>query len=404
MLPGLHDHHIHLLALAASYRSVRLEVDTDLAEAVTAAHTLAQGGTWLRVVGLDDAHGPVDRDRLDRLVPDRPIRVQHRSGAAWVLNSQALAIIGRSEVADGWLHRVDEVAGWPRDLPDLSEVGSRLARMGVTGVTDATPFTDRSSTQALASAHLRGALPQRLVVTGDPSIATSPAPEGCELGPVKVVVGDHSLPTIGELVDALRAARRAGRAVAVHCVTRVGLVLALAAWEEVGTAAGDRIEHGSVIPAELIDRLVDLGLGVVTQPGFIADRGDRYLSDVEPDDRPHLYRCASLLAAGIPVAGSTDAPFGPEDPWAAIAAAIDRRTKTGAVLGAGERVDPAVALGMFLGSPDDPGGPARRVAPGARADLCLLDRPLASALADPSSAHVRSTWIGGRPMVEDQRV
>ena len=84
---------------------------------------------------------------------------------------------------------------------------------------------------------------------------------------------------------------------------------------------GDRIEHASVTPPEVIAVMAHLSLTVVTQPAFVAARGDVYLRDVDPADRPDLYRCASLLEAGVAVGGSTDAPFGPDDPWLAMRAA-----------------------------------------------------------------------------------
>ena len=37
---------------------------------------------------------PLDRDRLDALVPHRPARVQHRSGSMWVLNTAAIDAAG----------------------------------------------------------------------------------------------------------------------------------------------------------------------------------------------------------------------------------------------------------------------------------------------------------------------
>jgi predicted amidohydrolase YtcJ len=173
------------------------------------------------------------------------------------------------------------------------------------------------------------------------------------------------------------------------------LVLALVAWEQVGSAPGDRIEHGSVVPAELVGAVGDLGLTVVTQPGFIAARGDDYLRDVEADDLEHLYRCATLEQGGVRVAGSTDAPYGPADPWVAMRAAVDRAAPSGAVVGAQERVTPVRALELFLGPLERPADPPRRVEPGMRADLCLLDIPLAAGLDELSSAHVRATWAGG---------
>jgi predicted amidohydrolase YtcJ len=170
-------------------------------------------------------------------------------------------------------------------------------------------------------------------------------------------------------------------------VTRLQLVLALAAIEAAGAAAGDRIEHGSVIPGDLIPQLVRLGLTVVTQPGFVAERGDEYLTDVDAEDLPHLYRVRSLLDAGVSVALSTDAPYTNPNPWRAIGAAVYRRTPDGAVLGPDERVDAATALGLFTS--DEP------IEVGSRADLCLLETPTADVLADPAAAPVRATLVNG---------
>jgi predicted amidohydrolase YtcJ len=405
LIPGLHDHHLHLLAMAAARRSTDVSACVDAGafdEAVLRAARTSSAGRagWVRVVGLDDHHGPVDRIRLDRLAPDRPVRVQHRSGAAWVLNTRALAVTELADVApDGWVHRnEDELTRRWEDgepLPALGPVGRRLASLGVTGVTDATPTTDPTALTALAAARRDGVVRQRVIATGGPVLAASAFPAELERGPVKVVIGDHALPSVPELVEAFQLARRAGRAVAVHCVTRVALVLALTAWSEVGTVQGDRVEHGSVIPLELLSTLADLGLTVVTQPGFVRERGDRYLREVDADDVDHLYRCGSLLAAGIGVGGSTDAPFGPDDPWVAIATMVSRTTTSGRLLGPGEVVAPTVALARFLSDPLDPGGPPRTVRAGIAADLVLLDRDLSRALDAPSSRHVAATWVGG---------
>ena len=183
----------------------------------------------------------------------------------------------------------------------------------------------------------------------------------------------------------------------VTTAARLGLVIALAAWEEVGALPGDRIEHGAVIPLELLAQIANLGLTVVTQPGFIADRGDDYLRDVELHDQPHLWRCGSLLDAGIAVGGSTDAPFGPADPWIAIASAVDRQTPHGSILGPNERINAQAALDMLLTPPSQPGGRPRSVSIGSPANLCLLNAPLEKALTTPSSAHVRSAIIRGKP-------
>src|SRR5207302_2900363 len=108
------------------------------------------------------------------------------------------------------------------------------------------------------------------------------------------------------------------------------------------------------------------------------------------------YRCAGLTKASIKVGGSSDAPFGSPDPWAAIETAITRRTNNGEVLGPEERLSPERALSLFLTSADDPGGRPRRVEPGGPANVCLLHRPLNDALNEPSAEHVVLTIRAGR--------
>lgn len=400
LLPGLHDHHLHLLAMAARDRSLDVGATADpvaFEMRLRAAHERLPGGEWLRVVGYDEAHGPLHPDRLDRLAPGRAVRVQHRTGAAWMLSSTGATLAG-VEPGTEWRHRDDERLGrsWQGDgPPDLAAIGARLASYGVTGVTDATPSTEPASFETLATARARGDLPQRVVVTGGPALATHQPPDGLEPGPVKIIVSDHDLPHPDQLAAWFQVAHRADRPVAVHCVTRVALVLALVAWEQVGAVPGDRIEHASVVPLELLGPLASLGVQVVTQPAFVHAHGDRYLRTVDRDDVPHLYRCASLIEAGIGVGGSTDAPFGPEDPWVAIRTATDRRTRNGDVLGSREAVPARTALDAFLSRLDAPGGPPRRVGIGDVADLCLLDAPLDRVLAAPYPGRVVATWVQG---------
>ncbi|WP_369829547.1 amidohydrolase family protein [Nocardia sp. 852002-20019_SCH5090214] len=129
--------------------------------------------------------------------------------------------------------------------------------------------------------------------------------------------------------------------------------------------------------------------------GFCA-RGDDYVRHVDPVDLPDLYRCRSLLDASVPLALSSDAPYGPIDPWAIVEAAVNRTTATGTVVNSDERVAAAAALRGYLGSPACPGGAPRRVRVGAPADLVVLRVPLDRALCAPSADHVRATVVHGQ--------
>ena len=382
LLPGLHDHHIHLRALAAAQSSARVGPEqvrsaAQLAARLREADAAAPPGAWLRCVGYHESvAGPLDRWALDRLAADqgrpvhlahlmRPVRVQHRTGALWVVNSAAAAALGLDEDegssgggvasdlagverdADGratgrlwrmdrWL--ADRVPARPAELAaGLASVSARAAALGVTGFTDATPGATERDLAGLASAVADGTIAQRLHCMA-PASVVGPAGARFSIGPVKIMLDDETLPSLDALADGVRRAHAAGRPVAVHCVTRVQLVLTLAALDVAGLLPGDRIEHGAVIPAELVPAL--RGLTVVSQPHFVAERGEQYATDVEAEDLPDLWRLRSLIDAGVAVAAGTDAPFGGADPWPVMRAA----TRRPALLGPGEAIAPAAAI------------------------------------------------------------
>lgn len=400
LIPGLHDHHLHLHALAAALGSVVCGPPAVRTAEQLAAALRAAGGPVRGTGYFESVAGPLDRDVLDALRGDVPVRVQHRSGAAWFLNTAALTATGLLDSPDaaverdargratGRLLRGDHLLRSPdSDLPDLAPVGRLLAGYGVTGVTDATP---RLARQALEALRAPGALPQRRLLLGAPL-----GDRGPDVGPWKVLLDEASGLDLDALVAEIAASHASGRAVAVHAVTAAEAVVALGALRAAGPLPGDRLEHGSLLSPDLDDELRSLGITVVTQPSFVAERGDAYLTDVDPRDTALLYRCASLVEGGIPCAAGTDAPYGQADPWALMAAAVTRRTSSGVVLGEQERLDPAAALGLLLGDARSPGGPPRHVEVGAAADLCLLDVPLELALREPSAAHVLATVIAG---------
>jgi predicted amidohydrolase YtcJ len=429
LIPGLHDHHVHLRAVVAARQSVDVSAaaspaDFDCIVAAAAGAAMANGPAatgavrWLRVTGWDEhASGPLDRYRLDALAGPVPVRVQHRSGAMWVLSSAAVTKAGVADcdlpgaerddrgIPTGRLLRMD---GWLRDrtpaasadafAAGLASYAAQCARLGMTGFTDATPGRDQADVIELAELSAAGTVPQRLTLMAPPGL-TVPSPDDpaavrVTLGPQKLILDDVTLPGVGELAAIIEAAHRSGSSVAVHCVTAEQLVVTVAAFEQSGSAS-DRIEHGGIVPPGYALRLASLGLSLVTQPGFIAARGDDYLRDVPAAEQGWLYPCASLLRAGVTVAAGSDAPFGPADPWRCIASAVTRRTAAGQVLGRAERVSARRALRLFLAAPEEVRR-LRTVAPGQPGDLCLLHLPVREALAQHSAAVVRTTIIGGR--------
>ncbi|MBM7369262.1 amidohydrolase family protein [Gordonia hydrophobica] len=395
ILPGLHDHHVHLRAMAAAALSVRLDPATvrgrvGLAESLAVASPDAVG--WIRAVGYHESiAGDLDRHLLDALDPVRPVRIQHRTGAMWFVNTPGLRLLGLADHPTGRVYRDDHVLAAHTSVDtDLTVLGHDLAALGITGVTEATPDLTDADLVDLRRALTDGALPQRLHVLRAPGESRHPR---LTHGPTKRIIDDDV--DCAEFTDWLTAQRRQARPVAVHCVTVLQLVVTITALREVGTLPGDRIEHAAVVPDDLLATLGDLGITVVTQPNFVSERGDQYLADVPADELPGLWRLASLIEAGVPLAGSTDAPFGHHDSWAAMRAACARRAPSGATIGENERLSPRAALGLFLGRPDAP-AQVRRVEIGAVADLCLARAAPEELLEALSAETVVGVVIGGQ--------
>ena len=319
LLPGLHDHHLHLFALAAANASVRCG-PPEVPDRDALAQALVNRGhatEWIRGVGYHESvAGELDRGALDALVPEPPVRIQHRSGALWMLNSAAIDRVGldrgvdargveRDEAgrATGRLFRLDEWLRKQLDAvapPSLAHVSRRLASFGVTGITDATHSNSAAELQAFAAAAERGELLQRVLMLGSAELPQSDHPR-IERGALKLLLDERELPSFDEFQRRIEAAHGQQRVVAVHCVTRSELVLALAAFAAAGTHPGDRIEHAAIAPPDALKLVVDLGLTVVTQFGFLRERGDAYLIDVETRDQPWLYRGRGFLEASVPL-------------------------------------------------------------------------------------------------------
>ncbi len=408
LIPGLTDNHIHIMATAARAASLQLDKFQSLggvAEAICEATRAGPAGQWIRAVGCASRLAEsLDRAQLDLWAPRHPLRLQDQSGRLWLLNSRALALIksdtfpqgaecdakgiptGRIFREDIWLREQFDA-----ELPPLAPLGKELARYGITELVDTSVTTGFDEALILGNAHRKGDIPQRLTLMSKGPLKSSSRSD-FSVGPVKILLDEDSLPSLGDYEELIAAARAQNRNVAVHCVTATELALTLAAFAESGARAGDRIEHGSLIPESAIPMIRALGLSVVTQPGFIAARGDRYLRDVSANEQPDLYRCASLIDADIPTAASSDAPYGPLDPWIAMRAAVERRSPSGLPVNDAERVSPAVAMPLYL---KDSKIQPRKIAVGQAADLCLLKCPIAVGLDALSADCVAATFVAG---------
>ena len=424
LIPGFHDAHMHLLAYASTFGAVdcgpgQASSIADIVGQIAKQAERTPQGQWISAWGYDPFHLPENRHPtrwdLDRAAPDHPVRLDHRSGHACVLNSTAMDRVGIREDTDeppGATIARDLATGSPNGLllemqdfldqripnPPVAELTQlvrkaalRLLSFGVTSIQDATHTNslDRWSLFHDLAVHVRP-LPGITMMPGAGHVAEfgntglqfGSGSDLLRLGHAKVMVTESTgapTPSPEDLKSAVEDCTSYGLPVAVHAVEAevVRTVAELLTESQVlsGQGLSHRIEHCSESPPDVLEAVVECGAAVVTQPGFIHHQGDRYLAEVSPTMRPYLYRTASLAARGVKLAFSSDAPVSDPDPMPALHAALTRRTAAGGVIGVDERLDFEAALRAYTLEParligmDDRIG---RLSPGYRADMALL--------------------------------
>jgi len=404
LVPGLHDHHLHLLAAAAASASIDCTGKTKqtLIASLKAAKTTAH----IRAVNYHESiAGPLDRTTLDRWVAEKPLRLQHSTGQMWFLNSRAIADLGLESDehashkgierdpyghATGRLFRADSLlaASKARLAPDLTTLSAELAGFGVTGVTDTSYNNSDEEFELLASKQSSGELLQHVRMMGNESL--HPQRQGnIHTGELKLLLDEAELPDLDELTDAVHRAHADNRGVAMHCVTRIELAVAFSIFAATGVK-GDRIEHASVMSEGSLSQMRELGLTAVTQPGFVHAKGDRYLTELTHTEITELYRLRSLVDANIPLALSSDAPYGPVNPWLNMQSSVDRKSSTGKRLSFSEALSQEQALAAYCGMADAPATP-RQVKVGAAADLAILNAPWQTVREDLASTCASTT-------------
>ena len=231
---------------------------------------------------------------------------------------------------------------------------------------------------------------------------------GMRLGALKVVLTEARgslYPEQGELEKEILLAHRAGYQVAIHAVEEGTIDAAARALENALRQAPredhrHRIEHCSVCPPPLLDRLRNVQAIVVTNPAFIYYSGERYLKTVPEEQQKWLYRIGSFLENGLVPAAGSDSPVVPINPLIGIYAAVTRKAENGEEVLPQERISPIEALRMYTqaaayASFDE--GIKGSIAVGKLADFALLSTdPTQVPPEEIKGIQVEMAIVGGR--------
>ncbi len=426
VLPGFIDAHLHLHALAESHVTLNLEPYynvrsiSDIQTKIKDYSQKVPPGTWIRGRGYNEFYLAEKRHPnrwdLDQVTSTHPIKLTHRTGHAYVLNSLALKMVGISsetpDPADGLIDR-DMNTGEPTGLlfrmgdflsmkiPPLKNdqldhgmtiANDELLSLGITSIQDASSHNGLEQWKMFFRWKEKGFLKPRVaMMLGVESFSTYNKEDfetqldksQLRVGGVKIILDETTgrlRPERSELNEMVLSIHQAGFQACLHAVQESAVDAAWAAIEYAlkKSPKSDhrhRIEHCSVCPPPLAKRLAALGIMVVTQPSFIYYNGDRYLQTVPAEELKNLYPIKTLLKSGVKVAASSDCPIAPANPLIGIYAAISRMTETGEAILPEEKIAPEEVLrtyGETAASATFDEGMKGSISPGKLADLVVL--------------------------------
>ncbi|MEM3447137.1 MAG: amidohydrolase [Candidatus Korarchaeum sp.] len=407
LIPGIVDSHMHLLSYALSMRRLDLRGIRsleELREAVRSKVRTSKPGEWIVGHGWDqealrDRRYPRASD-LDEVSPENPVILTRVCLHAGVLNSRAMRELGirkdllfEEELYEA-MRRVVRITKGADHLM-LKAVMTLLA-YGITEVhsMDASP----EELAILRGLLGRGALPLRVRVYLSEGLDAELNGDLLSVDGIKVYAdGSFGARTAAlredyedqpgnrgsllrswrEIASLAASLRSRGKRLAVHAIGDRALEEVVKALESGATNL--RIEHASLTPPDLMERLSTARPEMVAvQPHFAVT--DWWLTSRLGNRVKHAYRFREMVERGLRVSGSSDSPVEPANPWMSIEAAV-----TGGELG----IDPMSleqALSIYT----------HDLAPGARADLILLDQnPWGLNRFDLSGVRSSLTLIGG---------
>ncbi|WP_430435678.1 amidohydrolase [Oceanibaculum nanhaiense] len=161
-----------------------------------------------------------------------------------------------------------------------------------------------------------------------------------------------------------------------------------------------RVEHCCYVTPPILERLKRVGAVDSSATGFMYDLGEAYRANRGEAAMRWMWPHRSLIDAGIPAPGHSDAMVCDPNPFFALWSMVTRKAQTGASLDEAEAVTAEEALraytvlGAWSGREEAVKG---SLEPGKLADIAVLDRDYFSIPAEEiREVGVTATLLGGR--------
>ena len=464
MLPGLIDAHGHVMGLGDLALKVDLNGTTSLAQAQTQLRTYKSSSPWITGGGWNQERWRLARfptaAELDAVTGDKPAFLERVDGHAGWANTRALALAGvtaaTSDPVGGRIER--DAAGNPTGVlvdaamklieakipaPTQREADAVLAKaleimasVGLTGAGDA--GMDRPTWDRYQRFAKSGRLTARIYAMAyGPANLSAIAPDGPigwnaddrlammamklqadgALGsrgawmkaPYSDAPGNRGLPFFdeGKLRQMILDASAKGFQVNVHAIGDAANGAALGGFAAVPAAQRQalrhRNEHAQIVAPEDLPRFARLGIIASVQPTHATSDKGMAEARVGEDRLAGGYAWRTLIDSGARVAGGSDFPVEPPNPFYGLHAAVTRQSRDGEPP-AGWRVKEAITLpeafaAFTIGAAWANHAETRvgSLTPGKWADFIIIDRdPFATAAATLWQAQVDETFVAGK--------
>ncbi len=464
LLPGLIDAHGHVLSLGQGALAVDLNGTRSLAEAQAAIRANPGKGAWIHGGGWNQERWALGRfpiaAELDVATGSRPAWLERVDGHAGWANSAALRLAGitaaTKDPAGGRIER--DASGAPSGVlvdgamalmervvppPSAAERDAALAKalqiiasVGLTGVGDA--GIDRATWDQYRRFALAGKLTTRVYAMAyGPQNRAAIAPNGpigWEYGDRLAMMamklqadgalgsrgawmkadysdapGQKGLPFYeeGALRRMILDASAKGFQVNVHAIGDAANGAVLSAFaaipEPQRIALRPRDEHAQIVAVDDLPRFARLGIIASMQPTHATSDKGMAEARVGEQRLAGAYAWKTLLDSGARMAGGSDFPVEPPNPFYGLHAAVTRQSRDGLPAG-GWRVEEAMTLQQAFAAfttgaawADHAETRVGTLTPGKWADFIITDRdPFTIPAASLWQTQVQETWLAGK--------
>ena len=428
-------------ALAIDCRPSAVESIEDIKEAVYERTKTTPEGEWIRGWGYNDQYlkeqRHPDKCDLDKVAPKHPVMLTRVCNHISTYNSAAVEIAGIKDTPEfspvTFTRKNNEISGVMMEeahfamfkaamlkeeeiVDGMTVAYDMLIKEGITSVHDSGgygPVQFKAFQNAVEQKKFKIRLypmifsfSENLKLNDDflkIGLHSGMGDDHFRIGPMKLMIdGSSSGPTAAtfkayecdpenhgilshdqELVDDYVCRGQQGDwQITSHAVGDKGVTVIVNAIEKAMTqypkpGARHRIEHCGMINDELLDRIARLGIVPISNPIFLYEFGDGYVTNYGKESAWRMFTCKSFIDRGIIAAGASDCPITFSDPLMGIHLAVNRETQGGQVINPDERIEPLQALRMFTYN----GAYASReenikgsIEVGKLADLAVLDQ------------------------------